>query len=234
MARSPSSPNQLLASLSATKFARLRSHLKNFELVFEAVLFDAGDTIDRVFFPHSGVISLVVSLANGGSIEGAMIGRAGVAGAACALDGGISMSRAIVQQPGMASVLEVGRLRAVADENKTFRSLLIRHEQVLFAEAQQSAACNASHSIEARMCRWLLRLRDLTESDELLITQEFLGQMLGVRRSSVSLVASTLQTAGLINYRRGHLRIADLQGLRAASCECYAAVQARYDYLKKR
>jgi CRP-like cAMP-binding protein len=234
MPRSPPSPNQLLASLSTGNFERLRPFLKNFELVYGAVLFEAGDTINRVFFPHSGVISLVVSLDNGDLIETAMIGRDGVAGASSALDGRTSMSNAIVQLPGTASVLEVERLRAIADEDRAFRSLLIRHEQVLFAQAQQSAACNASHSIEARMCRWLLRLRDLADSDELLITQEFLGQMLGVRRSSVSLVASTLQTAGLINYRRGHLRITDLQGLRGASCECYAAVKAHYGYLKKR
>lgn len=234
MVRSPSSPNQLLASLSNENFKRLRPYLQDFDLVYEDVLFEAGDTIDRVFFPHSGVISLVVGLTGGGLIETAMVGRDGVVGTSAALDGGICMSSGIVQQPGMASVLAVERLRAVADENKVFHRLLIRHEQVLFAQAQQSAACNASHAIEARMCRWLLRLRDLTGSDDLLITQEFLGQMLGVRRSSVSVVAGMLQLAGLISYRRGNLRITDVPGLQEASCECYAAVKAHYDYLIKR
>ena len=234
MTRPPSSPNQLLALLSGANFERLRPHLKNFELVHGTVLLAAGDTVNRVFFPHSGVISLVVGLHGGDLIETAMIGRDGVAGASAALNGKISMSRAIVQLPGMASALDVERLRTVADDNKGFRSLLIRHEQVLFAQAQQSSACNASHRIEARMSRWLLRLRDLADGDELLITQEFLGQMLGVRRSSVSLVAGALQTAGLISYRRGRLHITDMKGLREAACECYGAVKSHYDHMKKK
>jgi CRP-like cAMP-binding protein len=232
MVHLPWSPNQFLASLSGANFERLRPHLKHFELVYQTVLFEAGDTVNRVFFPHSGVISLVVGLNGGDLIEAAMVGHDGVVGASSALNGRISMSTAIVQLPGVASVLEIERLRAFADENQDLRNFLIRHEQVLFAQAQQSAACNASHTIEARLCRWLLRLRDLASSDDILITQEFLGQMLGVRRSSVSLVASTLQAAGLISYRRGRLRITDLQGLQDASCECYGAVKLLYDRLK--
>jgi CRP-like cAMP-binding protein len=131
----------------------------------------------------------------------------------------------------MASTVAVGRLRSFCKENERFRSLLIRHDQVLFAQSQQSAACNASHSVETRMCRWLLRMRDLAGSDDLRLTQEFLAQMLGVTRPSVSLVANTLQKAGLISYRRGHIRMLDLPGLREGSCECYATVKAHYQRL---
>jgi CRP-like cAMP-binding protein len=113
----------------------------------------------------------------------------------------------------------------------SLRSLLIRHEQVLFAQAQQSAACNASHKVEARMCRWLLRIRDLTGSDDLKLTQEFLAQMLGVRRTSVTLVAGTLQKADLIKCKRGNIRLLNVEQLKEATCECYATVKANYERL---
>ena len=113
-------------------------------------------------------------------------------------------------------------------------ALLIRHEQVLFAQSQQSAACNASHSVEARMCRWLLYMRDLAGSDDLMLTQEFLAQMLGVRRPSVSLVANTLQKAGLIKYSRGRMRLLNIKGLQKRACECYGTVKAHYQRLLSR
>ena len=120
-----------------------------------------------------------------------------------------------MQLAGAASTIEVDQLRKIVREFDAFLSLLIRHEQVLFAQSQQSAACNASHSVEARMCRWLLWMRDLADGDDLVLTQEFLAQMLGVRRPSVSLVANTLQKAGLIKYRRGNIRLLDIEGLEA-------------------
>jgi CRP-like cAMP-binding protein len=110
-------------------------------------------------------------------------------------------------------------------------SIMIRHEQVLFAQAQQSAGCNASHTVESRMCRWLLRIRDLTGSDDMPLTQEFLAQMLGVRRSSVSLVAGTLQKAGFIKYSRGHIRLLDIAQIEAGACECYQTVKGHYERL---
>jgi CRP-like cAMP-binding protein len=225
------SPNRLLSLLSPKSFAALQPHLKLVELSHGTVLGEAGSEITHVYFPHSGVISLVVELDAGDMIETAMVGCDGVLNAAAALDGQITLNKAIVQLAGVASVLPTARLRSFCDENKAFQSLLIRHDQVLFAQSQQSAACNASHSVEARMCRWLLRMRDLTESDDLLLTQEFLAQMLGVRRPSVSIVANTLQKAGLIRYRRGHIRVLDLAGLQEGSCECYATVKAHYDGL---
>jgi CRP-like cAMP-binding protein len=230
MSMPPSSPNRLLASLVRADIELLRPHLKPTELKNETVLYEAGDPVDRVF-PHSGIISLVVELSGGQVIEAAMIGRDSMLGATAALDGQVSLNKAIVQLPGTGETLDVGRFRDVAEQSPALRTTLLRHEQVLFAQAQQSAACNASHTVEARLARWLLRSRDLSGSDTLALTQEFLAQMLGVRRSSVSPVATTLQRAGLIRYSRGHIEILDLEGLRSASCECYGTVKAHSDRL---
>lgn len=229
----PQSPNLLLARLPAADFELLRPHLKPTELVHESVLFAEGDRIDRVFFPHSGIISLVVGLAGGEMIEAGMIGRDSALGASSALDGQISLNRSIVQLPGYGSTIDATHFRKVVGQSAPFRVALMRHEQALFAEAQQSAACNASHKIENRLARWLLRSRDLSGGDTLELTQEFLAQMLGVQRSSVSIVASTLQHAGLIRYSRGTIEITNLAGLREASCECYEKVKSHYDRLLK-
>ena len=223
------SPNMLLNTLPAKTFAAIEPHLKTVELVHGEVLGEPGDSITRVYFPHSGVISLVVELSVGDMIETAMVGRDGALNISSALDGKVSLNKAIVQLAGAASTIDVDQLRKIVREFDAFRSLLIRHEQVLFAQSQQSAACNASHSVEARMCRWLLRMRDLAAAADLMLTQEFLAQMLGVRRPSVSLVANTLQKAGLIKYRRGNIRLLDIAGLNDGSCECYGTVKAHYD-----
>ena len=186
----PKSPNRLLASLPSDVYSALTPHLKIVELKFGDVLAEAGSEIRQVYFPYSGVISLVVELKVGTMIETAMVGHDGVVNAAPALDGKVSLNKGIVQMAGSAGTIEVNRLRRLANELEPFRALLIRHEQVLFAQSQQSAACNASHTVEARMCRWLLHMRDLAGSDDLMLTQEFLAQMLGVRRPSVSIVAA--------------------------------------------
>jgi CRP-like cAMP-binding protein len=146
-------------------------------------------------------------------------------------DGQVSLNKAIVQLAGNGEVLDVGRFREVAEQSSALRTTLLRHEQVLFAQAQQSAACNAAHVVEARLSRWLLRSRDLSGSDTLLLTQEFLAQMLGVQRSSVSPAALALQQAGLIRYSRGRIDILNVEGLHGASCECYGTVKAQYDRL---
>jgi CRP-like cAMP-binding protein len=160
-----------------------------------------------------------------------MVGCDSVFGSAAALDGKISLHGAIVQQAGTASILDVDRLRAAAVQSLSFRTTLMRHEQMLFAQAQQSAACNALHTVESRMARWLLRMRDLTGSNKFFVTQDFLGQMLGVQRNSVSGVANMLQESKLIRYQRGHMEIIDLEGVSNRSCECYATVKAYYDSL---
>jgi CRP-like cAMP-binding protein len=227
----PVPPNRLLAFLPSPDFELIRRFLRPFELVYETVLVSAGKKLTHVYFPHSGVISLVVSLADGAMVEAAMIGCDSVFGASAALDGLTSLTDAIVQQPGNCSILDVAHLRAAAEESIPFRTTLMRHEQALFSQAQQSAACNARHTVESRMSRWLLRMRDLSASDSFLLTQEFLAQMLGVGRNSVSLVAHSLQEAGLIRYHRGTLEIINLQGLRQSSCECYRTVKEHYDRL---
>src|SRR5450432_2625289 len=223
--------NRVLASLEAADIDYLLPHLRAIDLPQEMVLFEAGDTISRVFFPYGGVISLVVELSSGETIEAAMIGREGVVGGLSALDSNISISRAIVQVAGAGSVVDVDHVRLLAERSVAFRTTLIKHEQVLLAQSQQSAACNATHTIEARLSRWLLRCRDLIGSDDLPLTQEFIAQMLGVRRTSVSIVANTLQQAGLIKYKRGHIRVLDLDGLRESACECYWTVKSLSDRL---
>jgi CRP-like cAMP-binding protein len=224
-------PNRFLASLDSKDLDLLLPELKPFELVHEDLLFDAGEVVNWVYLPHSGAISLVVGLADGQLIEAAMIGRDSLVGGTSALDGKVALNRGIVQVQGTASILDVDTLRKVADQSVAFRTTLIRHEQAQFAQAQQSAACNVSHSVEARLSRWLLRTRDATGSDTLGLTQEFLAQMLGVRRTSVSLVANTLQAAGLIRYRRGRIEITNLEGLQETSCECYETVKLQSNRL---
>jgi len=227
----PRSPNHLLAALPGADFERLRPHLQTVELVRETVLVAAGRRLTRVFFPHSGAISLVVSLAAGGMVEVATVGRDSCFGASAALDGNISLADGIVQLSGSASTLEIGALRAAADQSVALRTTLVRHDQALFAQAQQSAACNAMHSVEARLARWLLRVHDLVGEDKLHLTQDFLAQMIGVQRNSVSTVAHMLQEAGVIKYARGHIEITNLAALKETSCECYQAVRAQYDRL---
>lgn len=228
------SPNRILETLPQNIFAALQPHLKTIDLSFGDVVAETGEPVQRVYFPHSGVISLVVEMEVGDLVETAMIGRDGVANALSALDGEVSLHKSIVQVEGSASVIHTDTLGSLAKAFDPFQSLLMRHEQVVLAQAQQSAACNASHSIEERLCRWLLRIRDLTQTDEIKLTQEYLAQMLGVRRTSVTVVARTLQEAGLITYRRGNIRINDVKGLRGVACECYEKVRSHYEQMLRR
>jgi CRP-like cAMP-binding protein len=223
--------NWLLASLSGSDRDALHPILKPVRLEQQRILFDSGDMVDQVYFPITAIISLVVSLASGEMVEAAMVGRDGIVGASAALDGKLSLSRAIVQIGGDGYVCEPGALKRAALENETILSILIRHEQTVYSQAQQSAACIATHHVEERLCRWMLRARDLSGSDTLPFTQEFLAEMLGVQRSSVSIVAHTLQRAGLIKYSRGRIQILNLEGLQDAACECYQTVRSNYQAL---
>jgi hypothetical protein len=225
------SPNRILDALPQNIFAALEPHLKTVNMKFAEIVAEPEEFITAVYFPHSCVISLVVEMEVGDMIETAMVGRDGVANATSSLDGKLALHRGIVQVAGVASVIGPDALRSIANDFEPFRGILIRHEQVLLAQAQQSAGCNASHTVESRMCRWLLRIRDLTQSNSMDLTQEFLAQMLGVRRTSVSLVAGTLQKAGLIRYRRGKIELVDVEAMEAAACECYARVRSHYDRL---
>jgi len=223
--------NAIIASLTESDASSLRPHLKAIHLPQKTVLYEAGDTIKSVYFPISAVISLVISLETGEMTEAAMVGRDGAVGIASALDGKIAMSRGIVQLGGDAYVCDPATFKSVAMQSERLISLVMRHEQTLFAQAQQSTACMANHDIEARLCRWMLRARDLSGSDDLPFTQEFLAEMLGVRRTSVTSVAHTLQATGMIKYSRGKIRIIDVDGLKECACECYETVKAQYQQL---
>jgi CRP-like cAMP-binding protein len=176
----PHSSNLLLASLSDFEAEAIVPHLHTIELPQGTVLFNDGDPVGRVYFPQRGVVSLVVDLASGKTIETGMIGRDSLVDGLTALDGTVSLNRAIIQVAGAASVLSAGQLRIVADQSVAFRATLIRHGRSILAQSQQSAACNAEHGIEARLARWLLRCRDLVDGDAIHLTQEFLAQMLGI------------------------------------------------------
>jgi CRP-like cAMP-binding protein len=230
----PRASNLFLASLADADFEALRPHLKPVELPQGTVLYEIGASIHQVYFPHSGIVSLVVDLANGDTIESAMIGRESIVGASAGLNGQLSVCKAIVQIAGAATAVDPHRLRTLAETSTACRTALFKHEQLILVQAQQSAACNATHTIDARLARWMLRCRDLQGSDDLVLTQEFIAQMLGVRRTSVSVVANTLQQAGLVRYRRGHIRILDVEGLQETACECYQTVKAQSERLLKR
>src|SRR3954454_15168597 len=223
------SPNRLLASLSQNIFAAMEPHLRHVTLAFGDVISQTDQPINQVYFPFSGVVSLVVDLSVGEMIETAMVGRDGVVNGTSALDGRTSLHRGLIQIAGEAATIRSEDLRRLATEFEPLHSVLIRHEQVLLAQAQQSDGCNASHTVEERMCRWLLRIRDLTGSDDMQLTQEFLAQMLGVRRTSVTVVASTLQKAGFIRYRRGNIHLEDIEQLKDGACECYETVKRHYE-----
>jgi CRP-like cAMP-binding protein len=224
----PHNENRLLNSLSPQTFDQLRPHLTSVELKRGVVMTRPNERFERVYFPTSGFISIVVELSDGSMIETGMIGRDGVLGAGAALDDRLLLTTSLVQVPGQAWAVSMEHVRRLALADEKFRSVLVRHEQVLLAQAQQSAACNASHTVEARLCRWLLRMRDIV-GDDLPLTQEFLAQMIGARRPSVSLVAGTLQQAGLIKYSRGHITIVDLERVQDSACECYETVKSHYE-----
>ena len=160
-----------------------------------------------------------------------MVGRDSVFGSFSALGDPIALNGAVVLVPGVASTLDLERLRAAADQSATFRTALIRHGLAVYAQIQQTAGCNVAHTVESRLARCLLQMRDLSGSDKLMLTQEAMAQMIGARRNSVSLVASTLQQANYIHYSRGHIEITSLEGLGRTSCECYAQVKAQYNRL---
>jgi CRP-like cAMP-binding protein len=224
-------PNGFLSALNADDFGLIRPHLRTVDLAQELVLVEVDDTLKRAYLPHRGVISLVVKLARGEQVQVAMIGRDSIFGTFSALGDATALNSAVVLIPGVASTLEVDRLRAAADHSATFRAALMRHGQAVYAQIQQTVGCNASHTVESRLARCLLQTRDLAGSDKLVLTQESMAQMIGARRNSVSLVAHTLQQANFIHYSRGHIELNDPKALGRTACECYATVKAQYERL---
>ena len=231
MESAPRSPNGFLSALTADDFELVRPHLRTVDLVQESMLVEVGEPLKRAYLPHRGVISLVVKLAKGENVQIAMIGRDSVFGSFSALGEPTAMNSAVVMVPGIASTLDLDRLRAAADQSATFRAALIRHGLAVYAQIQQTAGCNAAHTVESRLARCLLHTHDLSGSAKLVLTQEAMAQMIGARRNSVSLVANTLQQANFIHYSRGHIEILNVEGLSKTSCECYATVKTQYDRL---
>jgi CRP-like cAMP-binding protein len=223
--------NAILGSLGPTEIAAIRPLLKVIQLEQKTVLFEPGEPVELVYFPIDGVISLVVTLSDGQVTEAAMVGNDGVVGASSALDGKIAFSRAIMQLSGKVAVCDANLFKSAVLQSASLISTIIRHEQAVFGQAQQSTACMANHHVEARLSRWMLRARDLSRSDNLPFTQEFLAEMLGVQRTSVATVAHMLQQAGLIKYSRGKIQIVDVDGLRECACECYETVKDQYKQL---
>jgi len=225
----PNKTNRLLDALPEDTRGAVTSRLVRKALHQHQVLFDVRALVSEVHFPLDAVISLVIPFFSGGSVESAMTGRDGVVGAGAALYGRVSLNRAIVQIGGYSLSCGVDDFKRIIDEHPPVRSVIGAHEQALFAQAQQSAACNASHSLQSRLARWLLRVADLHGGSSLELTQESLAEMLGARRTSVTVIAHTLQQAGMISYRRGRVQLTDIQALQKTACECHEAIKMNYD-----
>jgi CRP-like cAMP-binding protein len=190
--------NRLLKLLSDFDFRHLQPHLHPIELRHEAILYEADAIVDRAYFPENALVSLVIPLEDGGAVESAMVGGDGLVGGSSAIDGQYSPSRAVVQIPGAALSIDAAALRRLTRESSELRSLIAAHEGVVLRQSQQSAACNAAHSLHERFAKWLLLARDRVGSDTLILTQEFIAEMLGVRRTSVTVEAHSFQEAGFI------------------------------------
>ncbi|WP_298373925.1 Crp/Fnr family transcriptional regulator [uncultured Bradyrhizobium sp.] len=224
----PRSPNGFLSSLAESDFELIRPHLRTIDLAADSVLIETDEMLKRTYMPHKGVISLVVKLARGVCVQIAMVGRGSIYGAFAGLGEAPTLNSAVVLVPGVASTIEVEALRAAAGQSPTLRGMLIRHGLAVYAQIQQTAGCNAAHTVESRLARCLLHTRDLSGSNKIALTQEAMAQMIGARRNSVSLVAHTLQQANFIHYSRGHIEITNADGLIRTACECYATVKAQY------
>jgi len=223
--------NLLLAALPADDMGLLAPHLVQVDLDRGKLLYDPGDRIDTVYFPSDGVISLMTLMENGAAIESATIGPEGALGLMAAVAPRQALSRAIVQTPLKAARLSAERMHEAWERSPRIRDMVDRHGEALFGHAIQSVACNALHSVEARFCRWLLACRDRIDTDTVSLTQEFLADMLGVQRTTVTAVAGALQARGMIRYRRGVVDILDRPSLEAIACECYGAVKRNYERL---
>lgn len=217
--------NRLLARLPREDFVLLEPHLVAGRFAQGAVLAEAGDEIEQIYFPLNGMISLVIVMKDGKAIETATVGRDGVFGAASGFDSYKSRVRAIVQVQTSAARISSLQFRKAVAASKALQKLCIANSEMLLTQARITAACNALHKIEARFCRWLLQTSETTESDTITLTQEFLSEMLGVRRTSVTEVAGKLQTDGVISYSRGIIRIVDRPALEQMSCECFETLR---------
>jgi CRP-like cAMP-binding protein len=233
VAQQPFKPveNKLLATLSRRERDRLLPNLEPVSLRFEEILYEPDEPIRHVYFPTSGMISLLVVLEDGLVAQVGRVSNEGMVGLPVYLGVPTSHTRALVELPGEALRMKAQVFRQELRRAAALSGLLLRYTQALIRHSERLTACATWHTVEQRLCRWLLIAHDRVQSDQFEITQEFLSQMLGAHRQSITLAASNLQKAGLIRYSRGKLTILDRQGLEAASCECYRAVKQIFDGL---
>jgi CRP-like cAMP-binding protein len=213
--------NKLLATLPRKDYELIQPHLTQVQLAQGMVLYQAEAEVDQVYFPLGGMISMLVVMRDGDAIETATVGREGVVGAMSGHGLHITKVRCVVQLPMFASKIGSPALRKAVIASRPIADLCIKYNEALLWQARVTAACNTLHRVELRLCRWLLQTRDRAESDSLPLTQDFLAEMLGVRRTSVTEVAIKLQESGAISYSRGLINILDLEKLKAMACECY-------------
>ncbi|MBD1914647.1 MULTISPECIES: Crp/Fnr family transcriptional regulator [Cyanophyceae] len=223
--------NRLLALLPTEVYERLTPHLELGSLTIHQPIYDVDESIPHVYFPHDSLFSLVTSMEDGSTIEVSLVGREGMVGIVALLGGTTKSHRAYVQVPGQATRMSAATLKAEFDRGGPLQSVLLRYYQALFSQAAQSIACNRFHSTNQRLARWLLLVRDCVQSDTFLLTQEFIGEMLGVPRPSVTVAAGNLSQAGVIRYTRGQVTILDGEALENYSCECYGAIQRELAHL---
>lgn len=223
--------NHLLAALSRDEYQRLAPHLERVELALGDSLVESGKLIRHVYFPTDSIVSLLCVMEDGDSAEIAVVGTEGIVGISLFMGGETTPSRAIVQSADSAYRLKGQRLKDEFDRAGTLQHLLLRYTQALITQMAQTAVCNRHHSLDQQLCRWLLLSLDRLPTNELVMTQELIANMLGVRREGVTESAGKLQRAGLISYHRGHISILDRPGLEARVCECYAVVKKEYDRL---
>ncbi len=229
--RAAAARNRLLAALPEPRLQRLLPALEAVELTWKRPLYEAHAPIRFVHFPLTGVTSLVTAMKDGAVVELATIGNEGLVGLPAFLGVEVSPMTAFVQVPGAALRMRAEVLQEEVRNGGALSEILRRYTQAFFVQLAQSSACNRRHSIDERCARWLLMTHDRVEADEFLLTQEFLSQMLGVRRATVTVAAGLLQKAGLISYRRGRITVLDRGGLEEAACECYRIIKKEYDRL---
>ena len=223
--------NRLLAALPQAEATRWIPLLEAVDLPLGHVLYESGKTLSHVYFPTTAIVSLLYVLENGSSAEIAVVGNEGMVGVSLFMGGGSTPSRAVVQSAGAGYRLNAQAIKTESDRSGPVLHLLLRYTQALLTQMAQTAVCNRHHTLDQQLCRWLLLSLDRLQGDELVMTQELIANMLGVRREGVTDGALKLQEAGLIRYTRGRISILDRPGLEARSCECYAVVKNEYDRL---
>jgi CRP-like cAMP-binding protein len=223
--------NRLFAALPPTEYQRICPHLERVSFSLGDVVYESGGHLDHVYFPTTAIISLLYMMENGSSAEMGMAGKEGLVGVALFMGGGTMPSRAVVQSAGRAVRMKAQTLRKEFAMGGKFQQLLLCYTQALMTQISLTAVCNRLHTVEQQLCRWLLLSHDRIDSDELVMTQELIANMLGVRREGVTVAAGRLQDAGAISYTRGRIKIVDRKKLLALSCECYQVVKQEFDRL---